>query len=204
MHMDPQRQKVYEALTLIRMINLDLEPLDMKKAILGLAAALCALSSPANAAVKIQVEGGGNPVVWEDNGNRFALLGPDARGTSGGLVDLDYINSVIVSGPLAINLFVCVGGFPCASPASSVFVQDGERLFDSLIAEFDATAGAVVFEGTSTLNLNPEPLQLGPPPIGGAIPEPATWLMLILGFFGVGAAMRSKGAAGAGRREAFA
>lgn len=187
----------------------------MKKTILGIAAALCAFSTPANAAVRIQVEGGGTPVVWEANGNSFALLGPDARsgsGASGGFVDLDYVNSLIVSGPQAINLFVCASGFAldgssCATPVtSSITLQDEERLFNSLIAEFDAT-GNVVFgrptgNGRDTLSLSVT--QSGPPPIGAAIPEPATWLMLILGFFGVGAALRSKGAAGAGRREAFA
>ena len=74
-----------------------------------------------------------------------------------------------------------------------------------MIVEY-SSFGQVVFptpRGTTTLDLT-NVTQSGPPPIGGAIPEPATWLMLILGFFGVGAAMRSKGAAGAGRREAFA
>ncbi|MEM6827082.1 MAG: PEPxxWA-CTERM sorting domain-containing protein [Pseudomonadota bacterium] len=187
----------------------------MKKTILGIAAALCAISSPANAATNLVREGGSGPdIVWEDNGNRFGLIGADARPDTidGGLVDLDYINSLITAGPVALNLFACVGGFDlvassCDTPVtSSVFVNDGERLFDSLIVEFNGT-GNVTWQnptgGTGTLNLSTV-TQSGPPPIGGAIPEPATWLMLILGFFGVGAAMRSKGAAGAGRREAFA
>jgi hypothetical protein len=33
--------------------------------------------------------------------------------------------------------------------------------------------------------------------IGFAVPEPATWAMMLIGFFGLGAALRRRRAAGA-------
>lgn len=113
------------------------------------------------------------------------------------VVDLDYVNSLIASGPSLVELYSCVGGFPC-TPGASIIVSDEDRLFDSLIGEF-AGSGNVVFNqpvgGTDTLGLGTITRE-GSPPIGtsNAVPEPTTWLMLLLGVFAIAAAMRSSAA----------
>jgi hypothetical protein len=37
------------------------------------------------------------------------------------------------------------------------------------------------------------------PPVNGAVPEPSTWAMMLLGFFGIGGLMRRRGTAGSRR-----
>ena len=171
----------------------------MKKLMLGAAALIGAATAPANAAVNIVVEGGGTPVVFEDNGSRFALLGIDARPASSTAttVDIDFVNSIIKSGPLVVGLFGCTGGLGSLSctPNASIDVQPGQRLFDSLLAQFDGSGNVVfgtVTGGTTTLSL--AVTQQGQPPIASqvAVPEPGTWAMLLLGFFTIGASMRAK------------
>ncbi|WP_228243136.1 PEPxxWA-CTERM sorting domain-containing protein [Porphyrobacter sp. GA68] len=178
----------------------------MKKLALAGTALAALVATPAAAAVNIVVEGGGTPIVYQgDNGNRFAVLGIDARPQDGDTivnlpnftVDTDFIRSLIVSGGQSRlqNVFACTGSgaaFGC-SPFTSLSVPDEARLFNSLLAEFTGT-GNIVFSrpsgGTTTLSLNVT--QNGAPPIAAAVPEPATWAMMLLGFFGIGFAMRSQ------------
>ncbi|MEE4539137.1 MAG: PEPxxWA-CTERM sorting domain-containing protein [Erythrobacter sp.] len=169
----------------------------MKKVLLGAAALVGAMATPANAAA-ILVEGGGTPVIYEQNGNRFVLLGIDARGSAIGsgevTVDAAYVNSLITSGPELLNLFACTNGMNC-TPNASISVSPGERLFDSLLGEFDGLDRVVINNSGRTQTIGAGlPTQPGSPPIvaQAAVPEPATWVMLLLGFFAIGASMRSK------------
>ena len=167
-----------------------------------LAAAFAA--TPAVAAVNLVVEGGGTPVVFAgDNGNRFAVLGIDARQRDAdNIVNLpnfevttDFIRSLIVGGGASRlqNAFLCsdfAGGSGC-SALTSVSVADETRLFSSLLLEFSGTDNVIFTRssgGRTTLGLRVT--QQGAPPISAAVPEPSTWAMLLLGFFGIGAAVR--------------
>ncbi|WP_234026338.1 PEPxxWA-CTERM sorting domain-containing protein [Qipengyuania thermophila] len=178
------------------------------KSALALAGAAVLSGAPATAAVNIVVEGGGTPIVYEgDNGNRFAVLGIDARQQDANtIVDLPnftvdeaFIRSLIVSGPASRlqNAFFCpdfAGGSGCA-PLTSVSVPDEARLFNSLLLEFTGTGNIVLSRpsgGTTTLSLNVT--RQGPPPLAAAVPEPSTWAMLLLGFFAIGAGLRRRAA----------
>jgi hypothetical protein len=164
------------------------------------------LAAPAGAAVNLVAEGGGTPVVFEgDNGNLFAVLGIDARRQDSDtvvnlpdfLVDDAYIRSLIPGGGGSLaNAYFCPdlsGGVGC-SPLTSVSVSDEARLFDSLLLEFSAGTSSVTFRrpsgGTTSLGL--AVTRTGPPPlaVSSAVPEPATWAMMLLGFFAIGGMMR--------------
>ncbi len=174
------------------------------------AALAAATATPAQAAVEIVIEGGGTPIVFEgDNGNRFAVLGIDARRRDADnivnladfTVDLSFLQSRISpssgGGARLVNAFVCpdfAGGASC-SPLTSITVSDEARLFSSLLLEFNGSGNIVLTSPftsrTSTLNLGVT--QVGGPPILGAVPEPTTWAMMLLGFFTIGAALRRRG-----------
>ena len=173
------------------------------KALFSIAAATVALTAMPASAAQIVVEGGGTPVVFEgDNGNRFGLVGIDTRRDDSDsdvnlpetVVDFDFIQSLITSGAGSlVNAFYCEDfGNTACTPLTSLSVMDESRLFDSLLLEFSST-GNIVFQGTATLGLGTI-TRTGAPPIdiAGAVPEPSTWAMLLLGFFAVGGAMRSK------------
>lgn len=181
----------------------------MIKKLAIITAGLTALSgSPALAAVDLVIEGGGTPIVFQgDNGNRFGVLGIDARrqdsdsivNLSDFVVDTAFIRSLIApasgGGARLENAFFCSNfGSANCSPLTSVSVADESRLFGSLLLEFNGT-GNVVFQSPNTgrtASLNLAVTQQGLPPINvaGAVPEPTTWVMMLLGFFGMGAALR--------------
>lgn len=174
-------------------------------------AAFAALATvPSVAAVNVTVEGGGTPIVFAgDNGNRLAVLGLDARprdadnivNLSDFTVDAAFISSLVAGNTggssRVANVFFCpaasaTGTGTCSPLTTSISVADEARLFNSLIVEFNGT-GNVVFNqpngrGTTTLSL--AVTRQGPAPIAAAVPEPSTWAMLLLGFFGIGAAIR--------------
>lgn len=178
----------------------------MRKSLIAAAIAATAIAAPASAAVSIVVEGGGTPVVFEDtDGSRFGLVGADARRQDNDNVvnqpsvdvDLAYINSLISSGPNAVAAYSCSGGASNLScnVLTSLTVEDEARLFDSILLQFaSGFTGNVVFANpggrTSTLSLA-NVTQQGAPPIAGAVPEPSTWLTLLLGFFAVGGVLRN-------------
>lgn len=171
----------------------------IKKIAFASAAIAAFASTPASAAVQIVVEGGGTPVVFEgDNGNRFAVLGVDARGGTGGAVTEEFIqNSITSGGDQFVGAFSCTGGLGALSCGefANFTVNPGQRIFDNLLLEFstgnNATFDRVVFGGSATLGLGNITRQ-GQPPIGAPVPEPATWAMMLLGFFGIGGALRSR------------
>ena len=142
-------------------------------------------------------------MVFEgEDRNRFGLVGIDTRGDDSDsdvnlpdtTVDFDFIQSLITGGASSlVNAFYCEDfGNTACTPLTSLTVMDETRLFDSLLLEFSST-GNIVFQGSATLNLG-NVTQEGAPPISvtPAVPEPSTWMMLLLGFFGIGAAMRSR------------
>lgn len=161
-------------------------------------------ATPADAAVNLVVEGGGTPIVFAgDNGNRFAVLGIDARRRDAdNIVNLpnftvttDFIRSLIASGGASRlqNAFFCpdFAARTGCSTLTSVSVADEARLFSSLLLEFSGSGSIVLTRpsgGTTTFGLRVT--QPGAPPINMAVPEPSTWAMLLLGFFGIGAAVR--------------
>jgi hypothetical protein len=175
----------------------------MRKALTVLAAIAVVGTTPASAAVNIVVEGGGTPVVFEGaDGNRFGLVGLDARRRDGNaIVDLPDVtvdrNDIIsrLSNPNSfVDAYFCENfssGGSC-TPFTSIVVQDEARLFNSLLLEFNST-GSITFNnpvgGTGSLGLGTV-TRSGPPPIGTAVPEPGTWLMVMLGLFGIGALLR--------------
>lgn len=174
----------------------------MKKLMVAAALAVGVSAAPASAAVSFVVEGGGTPVVFEDNGNRFGLVGVRGDAT-GGTVDFASIGAAITSfgSNTLVNAFQCTDfamGGSCSS-LTSLAVASGQRIFDALLLEFSSsngfTAGTnVVFGGTATLSLA-RVTRAGDPPISGAVPEPTTWAMMILGMGLAGAAMRRRKAA---------
>ena len=174
----------------------------MKKILVLAAAAAACTAMPASAA-RIVVEGGGSPIVYEgDNGNRFGLVGVDTRRDDADtdvnrpptVVDFSLIQSLITSGAGSlVNAFYCADfGNTACTPLTSLTVLDEQRSFNSLLLEFNST-GNIVFAGSSTLNLG-NITRIGAPPIAvtPAVPEPSTWAMLLLGFFGVGGALRAR------------
>ena len=66
-----------------------------------------------------------------------------------------------------------------AGTTANLFLQQGSRYRVNTLSPF---ASAFVDANVSLVEVN------------GAVPEPATWAMMLLGFFGVGAAMRRKAA----------
>ena len=189
----------------------------MRKVLTALVATAVVVTSPASAAVNIVVEGGGTPVVFQgSNGNRFGLVGLDARRRDADsianlpafTVDRNYIISRLSDASSFVNAYSCSNfssGGSCA-PLASVLVPDEARLFDSLLLEFNST-GNIVFNNptgsTTTLALG-RVTRNAPPPIGTAVPEPGTWMMLLLGFFGVGGLLRGRRRDGSSGSEALA
>jgi len=60
----------------------------------------------------------------------------------------------------------------------------------STVIDFLAVGGLnyIGLDNVALVRTSPEP----PPPLGGGIPEPAVWAMLIMGFWAVGAAVRTQ------------
>lgn len=69
------------------------------------------------------------------------------------------------------------------SPFSFV-AAPGESLGNGAITLFDA-GGAYTYANLSVLSISTSPA-------GGAVPEPATWALMLCGFFGAGAALRGQ------------
>lgn len=61
--------------------------------------------------------------------------------------------------------------------------------FENFSLGFSGIARSVVFGGTVNQQVFDD-FTFGSVTVGGAVPEPATWAMMLLGFFGVGYAMR--------------
>lgn len=189
----------------------------MRKVLIALAAFAVVGPTPASAAVNIVVEGGGAPVVFQgSNGNRFGLVGLDARrrdtdtivNLPAFTVDRNYIIGRLSDPSSFVDAYSCVNfssGGSC-TPLTSVVVQDEARLFGSLLLEFNST-GNIVFNNpsgsTTTLALG-RVTRNGSPPIGSAVPEPGAWMLLLLGFFGIGSVLRRGPKLKSGGRPALA
>ncbi|WP_242141227.1 PEPxxWA-CTERM sorting domain-containing protein [Sphingomonas sp. TREG-RG-20F-R18-01] len=162
----------------------------MKKLALGMATAMVAFASPAYAA----------PLLFDFSGpSGTALFQLDSNPTP------DTFSSFLGSDQLAFkNVAGIFGGI--AGVASNIGFGNG--LFASLNINapnvgfsqfssptlFSGPANAPVFStGTFTL-VNPffGNANLKISAVAGAVPEPATWTMMLLGFGGIGFAMRRR------------
>ena len=182
----------------------------MKKMLVSAAALAMSFASAQAAVVNVAVEGGGTPVVYQlDNGNLLGLLGFDARGADGdnvvNLPNFEFsiadITGLITSGGSQVAGYYFGPNFPTSALQNSavgssyVFsVADEARLFDSLWVEWSGDSSLVFGKafGGGTTTLGNTVTQLGAAPIGGAVPEPSTWALLILGFGAIGGAMRRR------------
>ena len=182
----------------------------MKKMLVSMAAIAMSFGAAQAAVVNVSVEGGGTPVVYQlDNGNLLGLLGFDARGADAdnvvNLPNFEFstadITGLITSGGSQVAGYYFGPSFPTTSlqntavDSSYVFsVADEARLFDSLWVEWSGDSNLVFGKafGGGTTTLGNTVTQLGAAPIGGAVPEPGTWALMILGFGLVGSALRRR------------
>ena len=170
----------------------------MRKILLPLAAAACAFAVPASAAVTI------------DDTSIENVDGPDERD---GTTTISFDDSEVATPQFEEFLTFTndvAGVYSFTLDTSSIDVDFTEAFlsnangmvfalserFDDGIIEFWGLSGVAMEAGTFTLNIlgdnRGQGALAGTITISPAVPEPATWLMLLLGFFGVGAAMRRR------------
>jgi hypothetical protein len=143
-------------------------------------------------------------------GRAYLGFGSDATGTSSFVLApnsnqlLFQDNAGYNFSPLASSSFSFVnGGWYLAklsfgaSTVGSVYAADGTTLLASLTAPTTVRAnnGGLAFRNFGS---NMDTLSVASAAVG-AVPEPGTWAMMILGFGMVGGAMRRRKAAGAAR-----
>lgn len=177
----------------------------------GIALAASVSVAPASAAVSIRSElSGGQPIVFAgENGNRFGVIGLNVNAAPVGspsqtfTIDKDFIVSRLSNaGSMSlVSAYYCPDfANALCSPLTSFEVTSGQRVFRGLLLEFSSSNGfasgtsavfsnASVGGGTQTLNMA-QVTRMGSPPVTGAIPEPGTWMLMILGLGAVGWAMR--------------
>lgn len=91
----------------------------------------------------------------------------------------------------------CIVAVPYAFDPSNILTFSASN-FNASASTPDFASGFALFRTIDTSVGFPEltfarfsVAQVTPPPVG-AVPEPATWAMMLLGFFGIGGAMRSR------------
>ena len=115
----------------------------------------------------------------------FSLVGYDfANATISGQTLSDNSLSIFLNG----NLLSSATGFTSLTPfgTSAQFFNGGLNLLDFVLFN---ESGPTAFQ-VSGLTVTAAALDVVPPT--GAVPEPATWAMLVIGFGLVGATMRSR------------
>ena len=132
----------------------------------------------------------------------LALTGNYAQGAGGlfsvglgaGTADLFNISgSAALNGTLGLN---CVG---CSFNVGDVFtVLDAGGALSGTFANVTTTGFNAGFLYTVLYNTQLSQVQVridnvGTPPVGGAVPEPATWAMMLLGFGALGGMLRRRG-----------
>jgi hypothetical protein len=158
----------------------------MRKLSFALACAACALAAPANALTFVG--------SWQvDQGPRWtevptAYTGQEAAAFLFGGVASDYVISTIDNTVGNIDRLAwvstwggaCGGNFPCGTKVADTFKQ--------------STAGLYQNEGDTSAYVNDWAIGAQYTNyafrVDGAVPEPTTWALMILGFGLVGGAMR--------------
>ena len=80
--------------------------------------------------------------------------------------------------------------FGAAFPGTFTLDDNGQNFFTAVASNGELIKTVQI---NSTVGLaDIEQVRIGVGPIGAVIPEPATWAMMILGFFGMGATLRSR------------
>lgn len=135
----------------------------------------------------------GNAAGFTDFGDFTAYAQFQYAGTNGTALQF-MLEKVEQYGP---NRYTTWATASLASPKATGLIQNGV-LPTSFGALTDYKLRAASFEifgrgGSLNLTTSLSSMSVGAPPGGGAVPEPASWALFILGFGAVGAAMRRGG-----------
>lgn len=167
----------------------------MKKLLLT-AVALCAMSTSANAATYVYAGSWsvGDGPGWTTNPRVYT--GQQAAALLFGGVDTDYVISTVDSLVANINFRAHVDGwgdtqylFGASSAAQNFSLDTGGGGYNSAPG-FRSAYSAYVQDHSGAGNEGTRNFAFRN--IDGAVPEPATWAMMMLGFAAIGGAMRRR------------
>lgn len=145
------------------------------------------LSSPGGAPISAYslaiVPSGGFDITGVSGGliNFYSLTGPTSFG-SGGVTPYDTTSGL----PIGLNAFAGVF-FLSSSYVSNSAIASSGTINNATLAGLGLTTGVYEYTvGGNSLTIN-----VGQS-VEGSVPEPATWAMMLLGFAGIGYALRRR------------
>ena len=151
------------------------------------------------------------PQNTDNTGNKVGTFIPSANisgftSPSGAYATLaDFLNaSLSVAGDAYASFFKITGSYSGTAVSGTIAHDDGATVYDYLgNAVYSSPAETSEITGNFVLPAGDPPFPVdyvegtGSPSVltlaVTAVPEPATWAMMVLGFFGLGAMLRSRG-----------
>ena len=135
-----------------------------------------ALTDPPNGQARVQAV---------DNSFNFLTIG--LQNPNLGMTAIEFNLDALADGPATLTFF---DQFGAAFPGTFTLDDNGQNFFTAVASNGELIKTVQI---NSTVGLaDIEQVRIGVGPIGAVIPEPATWAMMILGFFGMGATLRSR------------
>ena len=148
------------------------------------------------------------PQNTDSSGNLVGAFIPSANisgftSPSGAYATLgDFLNaSLSVAGDAYASFFKITGSYSGSSVGGTIKHDDGASVYDYLgnavysspAETSEITGNFVLPDGDHTFTVDYVEGNGSPSVLTLAVPEPATWAMMLLGFFGLGAMLRSRG-----------